>query len=94
MKAVPQDKDKVELRSRSTEAQSVENEKNDTDKKVAQLTKYRDGLATLAKRPNLGVDDFIKVQEELSKTEADLDEALSANRDVTERIARERLASD
>jgi predicted small lipoprotein YifL len=94
LKAVPRDKDKVELRSRSTEAQSVENEKNDTDKKVAQLSKYRDGLATLAKRPNLSVDDFIKVQQELSKTEADLDEALSANRDVTERIARERLSVD
>ncbi len=62
LKPVVPDKGGVDVRSRSTQAQSVENEKNDTDKKVAQLTKYRDGLAELAKRPNLSVDDFIKVQ--------------------------------
>ena len=91
-KPVAQDKDGVELLGRSTQAQSVENEKSDTDKKVAQLTKYRDGLAGLAKRPDLSVDDFIKVQQELSKTEADLDEALAAKRDLDARIARESLS--
>jgi hypothetical protein len=94
MKPVAQDKGGIELRSRSSQAESVENEKSDTDKKVAQLTRYRDGLAGLAKRPNLSVDDFIKVQQELSKTEADLDQAQSASRDVTDRIARERLSVD
>lgn len=92
--AVTADKGGVDVRSRSTQAQSVENEASDTDKKVAQLTKYRDGLAELAKRPNLGVDDFIKVQEELSKTEADLDEALGQKRDIGDRIARESLSVD
>jgi hypothetical protein len=94
LKPMAVDKDGVEIRSRSTQAQSVENEASDTEKKVAQLTKYRDGLAELAKRPNLGVDDFIKVQEELSKTEADLDEALGQKRDVGDRIARESLSVD
>jgi predicted small lipoprotein YifL len=92
LKPVPQDRDGVEQRSRSTRAESVENQKSDTDRKVAQLTKYRDGLAELARRPGLSVDDFIKVQQELSKTEADLDEALSAKRDIAGRIARESLS--
>ena len=94
LKPMAVDKDGVEIRSRSTQAQSVENEASDTEKKVAQLSKYRDGLAELAKRPNLGVDDFIKVQEELSKTEADLDEALGQKRDIGDRIARESLSVD
>jgi hypothetical protein len=94
LKPLASDKNGVEIRARSTQAESVENQANDTEKKVAQLTKYRDGLAELAKRPNLGVDDFIKVQEELSKTEADLDEALGQKRDIGERIARESLSVD
>jgi hypothetical protein len=84
----------VEIRSRSTRAESVEVQASDTDKKVAQLSKYRDGLAELAKRPNLSVDDFIKVRSELSKTEADLDEALAQKRDIAGRIARESLSVD
>jgi Domain of unknown function (DUF4349) len=94
LKPVAPDKGGVDVRSRSTQAQSVENEKNDTDKKVAQLTKYRDGLAELAKRPNLSVDDFIKVQGELAKTEADLGDALGEKRDIGDRIARESLMVD
>jgi hypothetical protein len=84
----------VEVRSRSTRAEGVENQASDIDKKVSQLSKYRDGLAELAKRPNLSVDDFIKVQNELSKTEADLDEALAQKRDIAGRIARELLSVD
>ena len=84
----------VEIRSRSTRAESVESQASDVAKKVAQLGKYRDGLAGLAKRPNLSVDDFIKVQSELSKTEADLDEALAQKRDIAGRIARELLSID
>jgi hypothetical protein len=94
LKPVQKDKDGIEVTSRTTRAESVETQASDTDKKVAQLTKYRDGLAELAKKPNLNVDDFIKVQEELSKTEADLDEALSQKRDIGDRIARESLTID
>jgi len=94
LKPVSPDRNGIDVRSRSTQAQSVENEESDTNKKVAQLTKYRDGLAELAKRPNLGVDDFIKVQEELAKTAADLDEALGEKRDIGDRIARESLNVD
>jgi len=94
LKPVSKDKDGVQINSRTTQAESVETQANDIDRKVTQLTKYRDGLAELTKRPNLNVDDFIKVQQELSKTEADLDEALSQKRDIGSRIARESLTID
>ena len=94
LKPLKEDKNGVDIATRSTQAQSVEDEASDTNKKVAQLTKYRDGLAQLAKRPNLSVDDFIKVQQELSQTEANLDEALAQKRDIDGRIARESLTVD
>jgi hypothetical protein len=94
LKPTAADKDGFEVRARSTQAQSVENEAGDNDKQVAQLTRYRDGLAALAQRPNLGVDDYIKVEKEFSETEASLDEALGQKRDISGRIARESLTVD
>jgi Domain of unknown function (DUF4349) len=94
LKPLGEDKGGVEVGARSTQTQSVESQANDIDRKVAQLTKYRDGLAELAKRPNLNVGDFIRVQQELSQTEASLDEALAQKRDIDGRIARESLIVD
>jgi len=94
LKPMAADKGEVEVRARSTQAQSVENEAGDNDKQVARLTRYRDGLAALAQRPNLGVDDYIKVEKELSETDASLDEALGQKRDISGRIARESLTVD
>jgi hypothetical protein len=94
LKPIVADKGGIEVRARSTQAQSVENEAGDNDKQVARLTKYRDGLVALANRPNLGVDDYIKVEKELSETEASLDEALGQKRDISGRIARESLTVD
>lgn len=78
--------------SRATQAQSVETEASDTARKVAQLTAYRDRLADIAKRPNLGVDDVIKVEAERARVQGDLDEATSTQRDLTDGIARESVA--
>jgi hypothetical protein len=94
LKPLVQDKDGVQVSARSTQMQSVETQASDTDRKVAQLTRYRDGLAVLAKRPDLDVSDYIRVQQELSQTEANLDEALAAKRDIEGRIARESLNVD
>jgi hypothetical protein len=82
----------AEVQSRSTRAESVENEATDLDRKIAQLTAYRDGLAVIAKRPNLSVGDLIKVEGELAKTQTDLDQATAQKREVNDRIARERLS--
>ncbi len=92
MQPVQGDSGGVEIRSRSTRAESVENQAGDADRKVAQLSRYRDGLNAIAKRSSLSVDDYIKIQSELSKTEADLAAAQADQRDVHERIARDRLS--
>ena len=79
----------AEIDSRSTQAQSVETEAGDTARKVAQLTAYRDRLAEIATRPNLGVDDIIKLEAERARVQGDLDDATSHQRDLTDGIARE-----
>jgi hypothetical protein len=80
--------------SRSTQAQSVETEASDTARKVAQLTAYRDRLADIAKRPNLTVDDIIKIEAERGRVQGDLDDATGHQRDLTDGIARESVAID
>jgi hypothetical protein len=79
----------VIVTSRATQAQSVENEAGDTERKVAQLTAYRDRLATLAQRPNLSVDDIIRLESEQSRVQGELDDAVAHKRDLTDGIARE-----
>ena len=79
----------IAIQSRSTQAQSVETEAGDTARKVSQLTAYRDRLADIAKRPNLSVDDIIKIEAERSRVQGDLDEATNHQRDLTDGIARE-----
>jgi uncharacterized protein (DUF2384 family) len=92
LESLPQDgSDKVSVRSRTTSAENVTTEASDTDRKITQLTAYRDKLAALAKRSDLSVADLMKVEAELSKVEGDLDAALSDKRNVGERVAKERL---
>src|ERR1051325_7921159 len=79
----------VVIQSHSTRAENVTDEAVDLDKKIAQLTAYRDSLAAMAKRPNLSVSDLIKIESELSKTQADLDQATPQGRDVAARVASE-----
>lgn len=81
----------VEVRSRSTTADNVENAAGDASRKVLQLTAYRDRLALLAKRSNLSIDDIIRLEAEQSRVQGDLDDALAKLRDLNEGLARERL---
>jgi hypothetical protein len=92
LEPLPQDgSDKVSVQSRTTSAENVTTEASDTDRKITQLTAYRDKLAVLAKRSDLSVADLMKVEAELSKVEGDLDAALSDKRDVG-RTHRQRTA--
>ncbi len=81
----------VTVQSRTTSAENVTTQAADNERKVAQLTAYRDRLAALLKRSAISVADLMKVEAELSKVEADLGAALAEKRDVSERIARELL---
>jgi hypothetical protein len=75
--------------SRQTQAQSVETQAADTGRRVAQLTGYRDRLAALEKRPNLSVDDLIKLEGEESRVQSELDAATGLQRTLNDGIARE-----
>lgn len=77
------------MQARSSQAQSVETQAGDTARKVAQLTAYRDRLADIAKRPNLSVDDIIKLESERARVQTELDEATGLQRTLTDGIARE-----
>jgi hypothetical protein len=89
---LPQDRfGKVLVASRSTQAENVGGRIADTDRKIAQLTAYRDSLAALAKRADTNVNDLIKLESELSKVQNDLDEALAAKRDLGVSVAKESL---
>jgi hypothetical protein len=80
------------VQSRTTNAENVTTEASDNDRKIAQLTAWRDRLAALAKRSDLSVADVMKVEAELSKVEADLGAALAEKRDIGNRIAKELVA--
>jgi hypothetical protein len=92
MQALPQDgSQKLVVASHSTSAENVSNAVSDTDRKIVQLTTYRDRLAALAKRSDLGVADLMKIEAELSKVQGDLDAALAEKRDLAERAGKEQL---
>jgi hypothetical protein len=80
------------VQSHSTQADSVETEAGDAGRKVARLTAYRDRLAALAKRPNLSIDDVIKLEAEQSSVQTDLDQAIGTKRNLDDSIARERVS--
>jgi hypothetical protein len=81
----------VNIRSQLTEAENVQQELTDTDRKLSQLMDYRDRLTALSKRPDVNVGDLIRIEQELSKTQSDLDQTAAQKRDAVERVAREKL---
>jgi hypothetical protein len=83
--------DRVIVQSRSTHADSVENEAGDATRKVSQLAAYRDRLALLARRPNLSIEDVIRLEAEQSRVQEGLDDAIGKQRDLNEGVARERV---
>ena len=79
------------VQSRSTSAENVTTQASDNERKIAQLTAYRDRLTALTKRSDLSVADAMKVAAELSKVESDLGTALTEKRDIANRVAKEIL---
>lgn len=82
---------KVTITARSTKAENVTAQSQDLDRKIAQLTSYRDSLANLAKRENATVDDLIKINNQLSQIQGDLDDAVAQKQHTGFRIAKENI---
>ena len=90
LEALPQDgSGKVKVVSRATTAENVTAAAVDLDRKIKQLTAYRDRLSALAERRTATVDDLIKVEKELSRIQSELDDATSQRQGVTARVAKE-----
>jgi hypothetical protein len=79
----------VAVVSRSTSAEDLTAVIQDGDRRLAQLTDYRDRLTQLAKRGDAKVEDLIKVQSELSTTQSQIEELTAQQKRLGERVATE-----
>ena len=84
-------KDDVVVRARNTNAQNVTNQVRDIDARLAQLSNYRDRMMELSKRGGK-TEDLIKVESEISQTQASIEQIEAQQRDLAERIAKENLS--
>jgi hypothetical protein len=81
----------AELRARNTTADDLTAAIQDTNRRLAQLTDYRDRLTELAKRSDAKVEDLIKVQQELSNTQNEIEAITAQQKHFTEQVATELL---
>jgi hypothetical protein len=81
----------IRVASRSTRAQNVTKEQSDVERRIVQLNDYRDRLTALSKRPDVRVDDLIKIESELSSVQSQLEQLTAQARDVGDRVSREQL---
>ena len=93
MEALPNEsKDDVLIKARVTSAQNVTNQVKDIESRLAQLTNYRDRMMELSKRGGSKTDDLIKIEGEISRTQAEIEGIEAQRRDLAERIAKENLS--
>lgn len=76
----------VAVVSRSTSAEDLTVAIQDGDRRLAQLTDYRDRLTALAKRTDAKVDDLIRVQSELSTTQSQIEELTAEQKRLGQRV--------
>jgi len=77
--------------SRSTRSENVSDNAQDNARKLAQLADYRDRLAALTKRPGIAIDDVIKLDAELSKTEGQIADLEAQKAALERQIGEEQL---
>jgi putative ubiquitin-RnfH superfamily antitoxin RatB of RatAB toxin-antitoxin module len=89
---LPQDGNgRVEITSSSTSTENQTQSAADIDRELAQAVAYRDSLEALAKRPNLTVDEVIKIHSELVQAQTAVDSAEAAKRASSTNIGLERM---
>ena len=81
----------VELKARNTTADDLTAALQDTGRRLAQLTDYRDRLTELAKRPDAKVEDLIKVEQELSNTQSEIEQITAQQSHLNQQVATELL---
>jgi hypothetical protein len=82
---------KPDITSRAT---SVENETQrvaDTERQLAQAVAYRDKLEELSKRPNLTVEEVLKLHEALTEAQTAVENAIAAKRAAQSDVRLEKM---
>ena len=82
----------VVLRSRSTSADDLTTAIADLDRRQAQLMDYRDRLTSLSQRPDVRVEDLIKIESELSGTQSQLEAIAAQKKTLDQRVDTESLS--
>lgn len=80
------------IKSRTTTSENVTNQVRDIESRLSQLKNYRDRMDELSKRRNASTDDLIKIEGEISRTQAEIEQIEGQRRDLADRIAKENLA--
>ena len=92
LQRLPQDGNgKVEVTSRSTSTENQTQSSADIDRQLTQAVAYRDSLEELGKRPNLTVDEVIKIHSELVDAQAAVDSAEAAKHASDSNIVLEQM---
>ena len=86
-----QGKSDIVVRQQSTQAENLTQQVTDIDRRVAQLTSYRDRLTVIAERSNIKAADLIELEEKISELQSELDQLASSKLTIVERVTRERL---
>jgi hypothetical protein len=82
------------LRSRSTTAEDLTEAIADIERRLKQLMDYRERLTALAARPDAKLDELIKVENELSTVQSQIETLAGQQHGLAQRVATERLTID
>jgi len=80
------------VRERSTDAEDLTYALLDVERRLAQLTDYRDRLVALAKRGDAKVDDLIKIEEKISEVQSQIEALQAQQRGLNQRVDTEVLS--
>jgi Domain of unknown function (DUF4349) len=79
---------------RSTEAEDLTQALLDADRRLSELTQYRDRLIDLAKHTDAKVEDLIKVESELATTQSQIEALVAQQQHLNDQVATEKLTID
>jgi hypothetical protein len=80
------------IRSRSTSAEDLSQAIADADRRLAQLTDYRERLTALAARQDVRAEDLIKIEGELSSVQGQIETLTAQKRGLDRRVDTESLS--
>jgi hypothetical protein len=87
-----ENKDDILIKARNTSSVNVTNQVRDIERRLAQLTNYRERMTELSKRGGAKTDDLIKIEGEISRTQSEIEAIEGQRRDLADRIAKENLS--